>query len=217
MSRPVVYALKCPNCGSSLQVKSGAENIVCAHCASSLAVHVEGGAVTLEPIVADIRDIRRSSDKTAAELALKRLSDEIAQLNSARAMVEKNRAAAVQDAATRAQAIRSPGMFVPLFAVAAITLLVTGVLLGLVGSMLPKSDGQSALGHIIGVTLLALPVAAATYVGIVIQRGRRRQIAASQKQCQEQLVALDGEKAELGRQIDDRETKSLRHREVAET
>lgn len=54
----------------------------CGHCGNEHIVHREGGAIYLAPMAQDVRQIRVGVDKTAAELAVARLTKEMAELEA---------------------------------------------------------------------------------------------------------------------------------------
>lgn len=73
-----LLTLTCPTCGSKLKVTAQVHLLVCANCGNEYMVHRDGGAVYLGPIAQDVKQIRVGVDKTAAELAVVRLTKEIA-------------------------------------------------------------------------------------------------------------------------------------------
>jgi predicted RNA-binding Zn-ribbon protein involved in translation (DUF1610 family) len=80
MTNPIT-TLTCPSCGSKLQITKGFDRFACFYCGNEHIVHREGGAVYLEPIAIDIHHIRGGVDKTAAELAIARLTKELSDLD----------------------------------------------------------------------------------------------------------------------------------------
>lgn len=72
--------LTCPSCGGKLSVSNSVNQFVCAHCGNEHIVKREGGTVWLDPLVKGIEDIRIGTNKTASELAIKRLQEEIKDL-----------------------------------------------------------------------------------------------------------------------------------------
>lgn len=74
--------LTCPTCGSKLKVTDKIHILVCASCGNEHMVHRDGGAIYLAPIAQDVQQIRVGVDKTAAELAMARLTKEIEQINA---------------------------------------------------------------------------------------------------------------------------------------
>jgi len=72
--------LTCPSCGGKLQITSDIERFVCANCGNEHLVQRSGGIISLVPLVAELRKVRDGVDKTASELAIKRLREEISVL-----------------------------------------------------------------------------------------------------------------------------------------
>ncbi len=88
MTNPLI-TLACPSCGGKLQIVKGVDRFACGYCGNEQVVHRESGIVYLEPIAEDIHhiragveNIRGGVDKTAAELAIARLTKELSDLES---------------------------------------------------------------------------------------------------------------------------------------
>lgn len=86
MTNPIT-TLTCPSCGGKLQISDKINRFACGYCGNEQIVHRESGIVYLEPIAEDVRHIRKGVeniqggvDKTAAELAIVRLTKELATL-----------------------------------------------------------------------------------------------------------------------------------------
>ena len=77
MAEAKVLALKCPGCGAALQVRPSIDAFACSYCASSLQVNRGEGVVSLRLLTDAMQGIQRGTDRTAAELAIKRLSEEL--------------------------------------------------------------------------------------------------------------------------------------------
>ena len=75
-----VYALKCPSCGAALGVAESLDVFACAYCGASVRVERRDGTISLQPLTDAMLAIQRSSDRTAAELAVKRLREDLAKL-----------------------------------------------------------------------------------------------------------------------------------------
>jgi len=75
----VLVALKCPNCAGSLNIRPDMLAFACGYCGANVVVKREGGTISLG-LEAAIAKVQRGTDKTAAELAIKRLVQEIGQL-----------------------------------------------------------------------------------------------------------------------------------------
>ena len=74
---PDFVTLSCPTCGGQLQITKDLERFACGHCGNEHVVRRGGGIVTLSPVVEGLKRIERGTDRVAAELALKRLSEEL--------------------------------------------------------------------------------------------------------------------------------------------
>ena len=77
-----VVELKCQNCGSKLQVYDDMDRFPCSYCATELIAQRRGGTILLKRVAEAIEGVKLSSDKTAAELSIARLNNELAQLKS---------------------------------------------------------------------------------------------------------------------------------------
>ncbi|MBK6999041.1 MAG: hypothetical protein IPH35_03375 [Rhodoferax sp.] len=69
--------LKCPNCGATLEVAPDLNQFSCGYCGSEQVVLRRGGTVALSLIGDAITKVQVGTDKTAAELAIKRLRDDL--------------------------------------------------------------------------------------------------------------------------------------------
>lgn len=85
---PDFISLTCPTCGGKLQITPDIERFACAHCGNEHLARRATGVVTLAPVVGSMDGLRRATDRTATELAIRRHKDEIAELASLRLEVE---------------------------------------------------------------------------------------------------------------------------------
>jgi uncharacterized coiled-coil protein SlyX/DNA-directed RNA polymerase subunit RPC12/RpoP len=74
------FKLQCPSCGANLTVKESIQVFACGYCGSSIKVKNADGVVTLQQIGKALTHVEHNTGKVAAELAIVRLSREIAQL-----------------------------------------------------------------------------------------------------------------------------------------
>jgi predicted RNA-binding Zn-ribbon protein involved in translation (DUF1610 family) len=72
--------LSCPSCGGRLEVTEDIEQFACAHCGTEHRVRRSANTVSLTPLVEGIKNVQTGVDKTASELAIKRLKGEIKSL-----------------------------------------------------------------------------------------------------------------------------------------
>jgi hypothetical protein len=72
--------LTCPSCGGKLQITNDIDRFACGHCGNEHVVKRGGGIVALSPVVEGLAKVQAGTDKTASELAIVRLTQEIASL-----------------------------------------------------------------------------------------------------------------------------------------
>lgn len=77
---PDFVLLTCPSCGSKLQITDDIDRFACNYCGNELIVKRGGGITSLKPVIDSIKNVQKGVDKTASELAIKRLEKEIAEL-----------------------------------------------------------------------------------------------------------------------------------------
>ncbi len=70
-------SLTCPSCGGKLQIGNDIERFACGYCGNENVVKRGGGIVSLAPVIDEIKKVQVGVDKTASELAIRRLKDEI--------------------------------------------------------------------------------------------------------------------------------------------
>ena len=74
--------LTCPNCGGKLEITKDLQQFACAHCGTEHRVNRSASVISLTPFVDGIKKVQIGVDKTASELAIVRLKDEIALLEN---------------------------------------------------------------------------------------------------------------------------------------
>ncbi|MGC4053144.1 MAG: hypothetical protein QM757_27900 [Paludibaculum sp.] len=105
--------LSCENCGGRLEVYEDMTRFACAHCGSEMIAEHRGHTVILKSVQDAIRKVQAGTDKTAAELAIIRLRQEISEKEEE-----------IQQAEAESQAI-SHGFLLALTLVALLGLAVT--------------------------------------------------------------------------------------------
>lgn len=70
-------ALKCQSCGGSLEVYDDVDRFACGYCRTEMIVQRRGGTVTLKAVTEAIHRVQIGTDKTAAELAIPRIQEEM--------------------------------------------------------------------------------------------------------------------------------------------
>jgi ribosomal protein S27AE len=76
--------LTCPSCGASLKVTEDLDRFACSYCGTEQIVRRSTGTISLSPVVKGLRDVRVGVDKTASELAIRRLKGEIVELKKSK-------------------------------------------------------------------------------------------------------------------------------------
>lgn len=90
--------MNCANCGAMLEITKDMELFACGHCGTQQRVERKGGTVSLQMVETAIKAVQRGTDRTAAELALPRLMQELAQLEAERKLkLEEEKQAAMHD------------------------------------------------------------------------------------------------------------------------
>ena len=77
-----VVSLSCPNCGGKLQITPDIDRFACTYCGNEHIVKRGEGIVSIAPVIRELSKITGGVDKTASELAIKRVKDEIAKLEA---------------------------------------------------------------------------------------------------------------------------------------
>jgi DNA-directed RNA polymerase subunit RPC12/RpoP len=80
-------SLSCPNCGGKLEITADMERFTCKYCGSEHMVRRSGGAISLAPVVDGLKRVESKfdqvlmgSDRMAAEQTIRRLKEEIQEL-----------------------------------------------------------------------------------------------------------------------------------------
>ena len=69
--------IKCASCGGNLEITQEMEHFSCGYCGAAQVVERSGGTISLKLVTDAIKRVQVGTDKTAAELAIKRLSGEL--------------------------------------------------------------------------------------------------------------------------------------------
>ena len=77
-----IITLKCANCGANLEISPEMEQFACGYCGASQVVERSGGTVRLKLLTDAISKVQAGTDKTAAELAIRRLREDLANIEN---------------------------------------------------------------------------------------------------------------------------------------
>lgn len=83
MSEIRFISLTCPNCGGSMQIGSdtAAGRLNCPYCGKACLLDRGDGTLSLQPMAEELKGTRLASERVAAELAVRRLGEEIPALH----------------------------------------------------------------------------------------------------------------------------------------
>lgn len=73
----MIITLKCASCGSNLEINPETDVFACGYCGASQMVKRSGGTISLKLLTNSISKVQIGTDKTAAELAIVRLKEEL--------------------------------------------------------------------------------------------------------------------------------------------
>src|SRR3954470_2138593 len=76
--------LNCAGCGAPLEIGTDLDTFACSYCGTQQRVQRSGGIVALRKVEGAIKAVQRGTDRTAAELALKRLAGELVEAEETR-------------------------------------------------------------------------------------------------------------------------------------
>ncbi|MCL4561888.1 MAG: hypothetical protein M1281_14925 [Chloroflexi bacterium] len=75
--------LTCPSCGGKLQITDDCDRFFCEYCGIEHLAKRSGGAISLIPVVRELKGIRTNTAQMASEMAIPRVEAEIRQLENA--------------------------------------------------------------------------------------------------------------------------------------
>ena len=142
--------LTCPSCGGKLQITRDIDRFACAHCGREHVVRRGGGLVSLSPVIEQIKHVGAVADRTASELAIHRLTSEIAELEGTRSCISTDRSQVRKESSPHAPMTR--------FDMLALVLAVAVLIIGCVAfPLLAEKWEYAILAPIVGlVTAYAL-------------------------------------------------------------
>jgi predicted RNA-binding Zn-ribbon protein involved in translation (DUF1610 family) len=82
VTTPATFILSCPGCGASLKFLASAASFACNYCGASVMVEQTESTVSLHLLTDAVTRIRHGTDKTAAELAIVRLTKELEKMEA---------------------------------------------------------------------------------------------------------------------------------------
>lgn len=193
-------SLTCPNCGGSMQVGSdtAAGRLNCPYCGKACLVERGGDTISLRPLAEELKGTREASERVAAELAVRRLNEEIPVLQAR---------VTAWDQAHPEPARGNMDMLALLVAVVGVLILLVG-LISLVAS--PDNAGPLEVIGLVGLSLILVGI------GLYVVLRRREGAAVRQRVSEWEKQAKD-ERAPLAKQVADAERELQRNRAIMET
>jgi predicted RNA-binding Zn-ribbon protein involved in translation (DUF1610 family) len=91
MADTKLFALLCPGCGANLKVSASLGTFACAYCGASIRLDRTESTVSLKLLADGLSAVQHGTDRTAAELAIRRLTDELKALERQKADVASAR------------------------------------------------------------------------------------------------------------------------------
>ena len=169
--------LSCPSCGARLEIHNDTDRFACAYCGQEHVVQRNGGIIWLKPITDAIRQVKTGVDRTAAELAIARLRDDIRELERRKAAMLKNRPS------NRRMIVSLIQLCATICPLAGLLLFLNGIDFTPGGSMALKS---SAIGWMVLISFVT--VAVLVVIGTGMTR-KQRKIAESVGVLDQQIAA----------------------------
>ena len=80
--------LTCPTCGGKLQITPDIDRFACTHCGNEHLVKRSEGVIAIQPLTESLTGLKRATDRTASELAIRRLREDLGQLQAAKQQSE---------------------------------------------------------------------------------------------------------------------------------
>jgi DNA-directed RNA polymerase subunit RPC12/RpoP len=80
--------LTCPTCGGKLQITPDIDRFACTHCGNEHIVKRSEGIIAIQPLAESLTALKRATDRTASELAIRRLTEELNQLQAGKQQAE---------------------------------------------------------------------------------------------------------------------------------
>lgn len=89
-ARSRTVSLKCTSCGAALDITPDLDTFSCAYCGHRLLVQRSGGTISLKTLEEAVSRVQHGTDRTASELAVRRLQDDVASAKHEIEKIEKN-------------------------------------------------------------------------------------------------------------------------------
>jgi uncharacterized integral membrane protein len=176
---PDFITLSCPSCGGKLQVTPDLERFACGYCGAEHVVRRGGGIVALEPITQGIKKVQEGVDRTASELAIKRLREEVPNLRNQRQSILND---------PKYQVSNDPVMTMIFVGIIMVLIALTVILVGIIN----KSGGFVSGAQTVPIVVFALGLMA-FLIGIILLKSGESNKVEKQQEQQTLLSRLDAQ------------------------
>jgi hypothetical protein len=75
---PIAVTLQCPGCGAKISISESMSLFACRYCGATVKVQRTESVIALDLVADAVNRVQQGTDRTAAELAIRRLSEQLA-------------------------------------------------------------------------------------------------------------------------------------------
>jgi ribosomal protein S27AE len=166
MTEVSVVSLKCPHCGANLSIGKSVDMFACGYCGASVKVERSGNIIALRLLTDAMTSVQRGTDRTAAELAIRRLSEELKTLEREKGDLLDSRRAMIAKWDNRIKAVDQSRALWTLLLVVSVALL-----FGIAATLSAFKGLSERVQWLIGIVA---EIVVCTYVWRTVRRGERR-------------------------------------------
>lgn len=214
MTEAKILNLKCPNCGGRLAVAADVDTFACEYCGSTVAVERGADGTGLRLLSEGLSRVQRGAERTAAELAIRRLTEELQSARNARVSRENLRRCDVRSLESRL----GEAKLRPVWEVVRTVLIFLGVSFGsllALAAILRETQQTETEAAMIVLGCFGFGAAAAALTALR-RAAHRRSIVRSVRTAQDEAARRKlPEDAELDARILDLETRLAANRKIA--
>jgi len=216
MPEAKILNLKCPNCGGRLSVAPDVDTFACEYCRSTVTVERSADGTGLRLLSEGLSRVQRGAERTAAELAIRRLSEELQSARNARVSRENLRRSEVRSLESRLGEVKLR----PVREIVRTVLTFFGVAFGslfALAAILLKTQQTETEKAMIVLGCFGFGAAAAALTALR-RAARRRSTAKSVRTAQDEAARRKlPEDVELDARILDLETRLAANRKIADS
>jgi ribosomal protein S27AE/cytochrome c-type biogenesis protein CcmH/NrfF len=192
MTEVSVVSLRCPRCGANLSIGKTADIFACGYCGASVKVERSGNIIALRLLTDAMSSVQRGTDRTAAELAIRRLSEELKALEREKDDLLDSRRGMIAKWDKRIKAADQSSDKGILFLVGVIVLFITAAVLS------PFEKLNERVKWVIAIVAI---VVTCLYVWRTIRRGERRLREKEMAARDQELTWQDQKESDVHRRV----------------